>query len=481
MKNAQTLGALGGLHVPRLSPHLINMTSTSPFPIDRSRAFFLLNPNHTHTLRVNFVWNAAGIVVFSLSQWAILAAFAKLGTPALVGRVVYGLALTTPIFVIASLQLRQIQATDTNNRHRLSQYVGLRVLSTGAAIIIIALFVACVTWTTGAQLSLIVMCWTFAKAFDAGSDILYGLFQQYERMDYVGLSLILRGLLALAGVALLLRASHSAPIALAGIVVSWSAVLVLFDMPMARTLIRQRERQAGSTDTISELLRPVFDRGLAPLWFEAAPLGIVAFLFAVQAQIPRYVIAGLLHPRDLGLFSAAAYLTFVGTTLVNALGAPASVRLAQYYAAGARSRFHQLMTKMLLLASALGIAGILVSALAGSRILALLYTHEYSQMAAVLTLLCVGSAISYAASFFGYGMTSLRRYRIQVPIFVGVVLITLLSCYWLTGRYGMMGTAAGVLVGNLVQLFLSATVVLRTEWPDLELAGVDVRVTQLEA
>jgi len=453
------------------------MTSITPFTIERSRAFFLLSPAHTHTLRVNFVWNAAGIIVFSLSQWGVLAAFAKLGTPALVGRVVYGLALTTPLFVIAGLQLRQIQATDTDNRHRLGQYLGLRVLTTGAAIII-ALFVACMTWTTGAQLPLIVLLWALAKTFDAGSDALYGLFQQYERMDYVGFSLIFRGLLAFASVVVLLRVSHSAPIALAGMVVTWSAVFILFDIPVGRILVHRRERPAYASDTVSELLHPVFDRRqLTPLCLEAAPLGGVAFLFAVQAQIPRYVIAGMLHTRDLGLFSAAAYLTFVGTALVNALGAPASVRLAQYYVAGARSSFHQLMTKMLLFASGLGIAGILVSAFAGNRILALLYTNEYSQMAGVLTMLCAGGAVSYVASFFGYGMTSLRRYRIQVPIFLGVVLITLLSCYWLTGRYGMMGTAAGVLVGNLGQLVMSAAVVLRTEWPDQGSVRADVRTT----
>jgi O-antigen/teichoic acid export membrane protein len=453
------------------------MTSTTPLLIERPRAFFLLSAAHTHTLRVNFVWNAAGIIVFSLSQWGILAAFAKLGTPALVGRVVYGLALTTPIFVIGSLQLRQIQATDTDNRHRLSQYLGLRVLTTGAAIVV-SLFVACMTWTAGAQLSLIVVLFALAKTFDAGSDVLYGLFQQSERMDYVGISFILRSLLAFASVVVLLRASHSAPIALAGMVVSWSVVFILFDIPVARILIYHRERPARASNTISELLRPVFDRRqLAPLCLEAAPLGVVAFLFAVQAQVPRYVIAGLLHTRELGLFSAAAYLTFVGTALVNALGAPASVRLAQYYVAGARSSFRQLMTKLVLIASALGIAGILVSAFAGSRILALLYTNEYSQMAGVLTMLCAGSALSYVASFFGYGMTSLRRYRIQVPIFLVVVLITVLSCYWLTGRYGMMGTAAGVLVGNLAQLLMSAAVVLRTKWPDRGFVGADARVT----
>jgi O-antigen/teichoic acid export membrane protein len=192
---------------------------------------------------------------------------------------------------------------------------------------------------------------------------------------------------------------------------------------------------------------------------EAVPLGVVAFLLALQGQVPRYVVKGLLHTHELGLFFAAAYLTFVGSMLVNALGAPASVRLAQYYVAGARSSFNHLMTKLLLVAAGLGIVAILVSALAGGRILALLYTSEYSKMAGVLTMLCAGSAVFYVASFLGYGMTALRRYRIQVPIFSIVVILTLLSCYCLTKRYGLMGTAAGILIGNSGQLLMSAAVV----------------------
>ena len=268
--------------------------------------------------------------------------------------------------------------------------------------------------------------------------------------------------MAVASVAVLFRASHSAPLALAGLVAGWSAVFILFDIPVARTLLRQRERSAYTPGTMAETLRPVLDRRqLTPLCLEAAPLGVVAFLLTIQVQVPRYVVAGLLHTRELGLFSAAAYLTFIGGMLVNALGAPACVRLAKYHVDGARSAFRQLMTKLLFVAAALGIAGIVVSALAGGPILALLYTNEYSRMAGVLTVLCAGSALSYVASFLGYGMTALGRYKIQVPIFLGLVLITLLSCYWLTGRYGLMGTAVGMLVGNLGQLIMSAAVVWR--------------------
>jgi O-antigen/teichoic acid export membrane protein len=305
--------------------------------------------------------------------------------------------------------------------------------------------------------------WALSKVADAGSDALYGLFMQSERLDYMGFSLVLRGLLAIAGVAALFRVSHSAPLALAGLAVAWGAALVLFDTPMARSLLRQRGQSAHASGMSGETLRPVLDqRQLWPLCWEAAPLGIVAFLLAVQIQAPRYVVAGLLHARELGLFSAAAYLTFTGTVLVNALCAPASVRLAQNHVAGMYSSFRQLMVKLVLFAGVLGIAAILVSACAGARILTLLYTSEYAGMAGILVMLCAAGALSCVGSALGYGMTALRRYRIQVPIFLAVVLITLLSCYLLTVRWGLMGTAVGILAGNLAQVLMSATVVIRT-------------------
>jgi O-antigen/teichoic acid export membrane protein len=427
--------------------------------IERSREFLSLRASRTRTLRVNFVWNAVGMGAFSLSQWGILVVFAKLGSAALVGELVYGLALTAPLFVVAGLQLRSIQATDADKRHTLGQYLGLRALTTSAALAVAALAAAAV-WAAGNEAPLIVLLWGLSKAIDSGSDALYGFFQQSERMDYVGASLVLRGILGVASVALLFRAVHSAPTALAGLAVGWGAVLILFDVPMGQGLLRERGGSACTSDAMAGTLRPVLDRRqLTPLCLEATPLGLVAFLLAIQVQVPRYVVAAVLHTRELGLFAAAAYLTFIGSLLVNALGAPACVRLAQYHVTGTHSAFRRLITKLLLVAAALGITGVLVSACAGGRILALLYTNEYSQMAGVLTLLCVGSALSYVASFLGYGMTALRRYRVQVPIFASVALITLVSCYDLTVRYGLIGTAIGMLIGNLGQLIMSAAVV----------------------
>jgi O-antigen/teichoic acid export membrane protein len=131
-------------------------------------------------------------------------------------------------------------------------------------------------------------------------------------------------------------------------------------------MLLHRERTNPLRDAGAENFHLVLEpRQLTLLCLEAAPLGAVVFLLAIQAQLPRYVVAGLLHTHELGLFSAAAYITFIGSILVNALGAPACVRLAKYHATQERSALFKLMTKLILVAAALGVAGILISAFFG--------------------------------------------------------------------------------------------------------------------
>src|ERR1041385_9279534 len=51
----------------------------------------------TQSLRVNFAWAVAGQAIYSACQWAILAALAKLASPAAVGKFALALAITGPI------------------------------------------------------------------------------------------------------------------------------------------------------------------------------------------------------------------------------------------------------------------------------------------------------------------------------------------------------------------------------------------------
>jgi len=65
-------------------------------------------------LRADFTWVLAGNIVYSACQWAIVVALAKLGSPEQVGEYALGMAISAPIVLFASLQLRALLASDVS-------------------------------------------------------------------------------------------------------------------------------------------------------------------------------------------------------------------------------------------------------------------------------------------------------------------------------------------------------------------------------
>src|SRR3984957_8650959 len=99
-----------------------------------------LLPKPIGSLWLNFSWTIVGNVVYAGAQWGILVLLARLGNPEAVGQFSLGLAITAPIMLFASLQLRAIQATDARLQFQFRDYAGLRILMTiVAACLILAI------------------------------------------------------------------------------------------------------------------------------------------------------------------------------------------------------------------------------------------------------------------------------------------------------------------------------------------------------
>lgn len=369
--------------------------------------------------------------------------------------------MTTPIFTVASLQLRYIDATDISGKYRFGQYTALRVITTAIALIL-TLLIALIAMRHRSPYWPAIMLWGAARFVEAGSDTVYGLFHRLERFDCVAISMSLRGVLSLLSIVVVFYFTRNLSLALLALAVSWLLIFVCFDI-RAGFALNSTQLAPTRSDLFSwRALMPSFDwRPLLQLFREAWPLGLVAFLIAVQVQIPRYVVALRMGGSQLGLFSAASYLTMVGTTLVTALGAPAAVKIAKHYTAGNVKEFKYLVLKLMSIGAAIGVLGVTISILAGKQILELAYKKQYAEMSGVLTILCVASAVAYSSSFLGWAMTAVGKFKVQVPISSFVVALTGCSCYLFARRYGITGVALGVLAGSIGQLVLSALVIGR--------------------
>jgi O-antigen/teichoic acid export membrane protein len=187
------------------------------------------------SLRRNFSWTFTGNLVYAASQWGMLVLLAKLGSPEMVGQFTFGLAVTA-VMMFTNLQLRAIQATDARQEYSFNDYLTLRLLGTVLAFLIIT----GITLTSGypSKLSLVILVIGFSKGIESISDVFYGLIQQHERMDWISISSMIKGILSLLMLDLGMILTHSVLGGTIGLLIAWTLVLVCYDIPRGILLLK---------------------------------------------------------------------------------------------------------------------------------------------------------------------------------------------------------------------------------------------------
>lgn len=387
------------------------------------------------------LWTLLGNSAYGACQWAMLILIAKMGTPEMVGEFALAFAITAPVIMSASLNLRSVLATDTREAYAFGDYLGLRLLSLAVAM---AMIVACAALLyrndTGATIVIV----GIAKSTESLSDVYFGFMQRHERMDWISRSLAVKGVASVAGLLAGLYLGNALPFGVAGVALAWAAVFAFHDVPKARELARS----VGAAPLRPRWRWPVQAR----LGWLALPLGLAALLSSLQTNLPRFFVERLLGPRELGFFAAAGYLMIVGARVMTALGESASPRLAVYYARRDRKRFPRLILQMLGIVACVGGTGIVIAFAFGKPLLAFLYTPEYAAQSGVLVLLMVAAAMSYAAVLLQYAMTASRVLKAQPLVFAASSVVTAIACMALIPRHGNSGAAVAMCAGAFVQM-----------------------------
>lgn len=391
------------------------------------------------SLRTTFAWTLAGNVVYALCQWGMISGLAKLGTPAAVGQFALALAITAPVFMLTNLFLRGIQATDVRGDFAFCSYFTLRLIGTGAGLVIV-IGILGLSRRTLATCGVVLFV-AAAKAVESFTDVIAGLLQKHERLDQVAVSMILKGLCSLVAFSCVYLRWHSVVLASAALSLAWLAVFVTYDLHMARNILGRDGRYlAWDADAI---------RRLSKL---AAPVGIVMALVSLNANLPRYAVERYRGNSELGIFAALAYLVVAVGLIVNALGQSAMVRMSRSFAENDTGQFVRLLSRMSLLGIGLSGIGMVLATLFGRTALRLIYGPVYASHLKLLLILIATSGLTAAASFLGCGMSAARRFREQLPVTIATVATCAGFAYLLTPRWGMTGAAIAISLSAVTQI-----------------------------
>ena len=151
------------------------------------------------SLRRNVSWTFVGNAVYAACQWAVVVVLARMGSRSIVGQFALAVAVTGPIIMLASMQLRWVQATDSRREYDFADCLSLRLICLSLAMV--ATF--SIVWFVGydPHTTWIIMIIAAAKTIEAVCDVIYGWYQQHEEMDRIARSLLVRGPLSVIAVA----------------------------------------------------------------------------------------------------------------------------------------------------------------------------------------------------------------------------------------------------------------------------------------
>ncbi len=374
----------------------------------------------------------------------MISALAWLGTRRALGQYVLGLSIAAPVISFTMLQLRAVQVTDVRGEFSFGDYFGTRILWT---LVAVAAIVVTALWLVeDATTFWVVMLVGLMKCVDSLSDIVRGLFQGLERMDLTAVSLMVKGVLSLAALAVTMWLTQSIVPASAAMVIAWTASFVVNDLRCARRL---RRETIGAKAAVG-MLRPRFRRSaIVRLTSISLPLGVVMALISLQTNIPRYFLQIYAGEEAVGCFGAIVYPMMAGIVVTAALGQSACTRLARSFVADL-PEFQRLLGKLTAFSAALGFVLVVGTYLFGRPVLRMMYGPSFADYYSEFVVVALACGIQLVGSCWGYGMTAARFFRAQVAITVGSCIATAGAALVLVPRFGVMGAAEAVLATSLV-------------------------------
>ena len=390
-------------------------------------------------------YSVTGQLSYVIAQMIVLAALTRFHGAEAVGAFGLAMAIATPVFLLANMGMRTGLATDVQRRFGFDSYLGLTLLTACLGVVGTVLIGRLLLTEPAAQGLLLVIA--LMKASESVSLLAYGAFQLVGRMERVALSLSLRGWSSALIFTLLLASGASVASAFMAQLVIWAAVAMLHDFPRASRLMTRH------------LTRPTFAvRPLFRLAQENAPLSISAFLNAVMNALPRLIIERVLGLEAVGIFTVAAYFLQAGVMVVEAVNQALLGRFAIWRQAPETADTRRIIIRLLIIATALSLAGLTLVYLGGEWLLVAGFGPEFGGAAPLLMLMALALCTKLYGIVPQVVLHSDRRFFLYMIYQAVSVVLTFSLLVILVPLYGLTGAGTTILAVAVFRLtFLAAS------------------------
>jgi O-antigen/teichoic acid export membrane protein len=247
-----------------------------------------------NTLAQAMVWNTAGNLVYCVCQWVITILAVKLDSYGAAGYLSLAMSTSSTFSTIAMFSMRNYQVSDVNGEFKDSEYLGSRMITCIAAMVLCGLYA--INSTSMYQM-LCIDAFMLIRLAESIVDVLHGINQKYDRYDLIGKSYFIRGI-----------ATDAAFIA--GFVFFKDILIAILLTGIANLMLvfAYDVRQTSKLEKLSAIIK---DKHIAVLLKKCTPIVITSFLLSMIPLLPRTAIQTMMGNEILGIYSSIASPTLV--------------------------------------------------------------------------------------------------------------------------------------------------------------------------
>lgn len=393
------------------------------------------------SIKSNMLWNSVGSMIYLVCQWLITVLVVRLspGYDA-AGALALGMAVSNVFSPIGYFKIRPYQVSDVKGEYSAGQYVGLRIVTIGASLIVMIVYGV----ATCAPDSLApVFLYGVYSCGPIAVDVLHGVDQKKLRMDIVGRSFIIRGVLSLIGFVALFYATGSLELALIAMILFTFAAIIFYDIP--------------ATKRIESEIVPDFSwYPIRSLLIACLPMVIAFFFCSAAPSIPRQFLSDMYGSSALGVYASVAAPVAIVQMGSQYIYSPVLGVFAEYFLSRDAKAFLTLLSKTTCAIIVVTIIAVVGFLLVGEQILVALYGEGISDYTYLLVPLVICTSITAFAWFLGDLMIVVRQLRANLVMYLISFAGTIFLSYPMLKLFGLNGASFALMLGFGIGLVYSA-------------------------
>lgn len=399
----------------------------------------------------NAFYNSVGTIFYCFCQWIISALLVVHLSPeetsvSNTGLLQLAISITNIFYVISIYSIRTYQISDTENKYSNGDYIGSRFVTAIISVLLCVLYVLILGYSTKSVLCIVF--YMIYKLNETFSDVLHGIDQKNYRMDYVGISYILRGVVMTVVFAVVLLVTKDVLIAVIAMAFTTLAVVVLYDVRCTA--------QFGS-------VKPTFNKNaIQALLITCMPAVISTAAFTAIVSIPRQILEGMYGEEALGYYGTISTPLVVVQVIATGIFNPMLTELSELYRDNKILDFVKRLLKNLVLLILIVVAVYLCVAFFGEFAVGLAFGQKFVPYTYLMYSMIGCTALYVISWLFTNVLIIMRKLKTCMVASLISLAVSLILAKPFINLFYMNGVSFNIIISYIIHILICAIMVYRT-------------------